>query len=67
MKDYIDSLLQEIKEDRTTGAGELVKKGANTVAPLSLLTAIVTEEGMIPGSKIAQRFQRIKVSNHFPM
>lgn len=53
MKDYIDSLLQEIKEDRTTGAGELVKKGANTVAPLSLLTAIVTEEGMIPGSKIA--------------
>jgi translation initiation factor 2B subunit (eIF-2B alpha/beta/delta family) len=35
--------------------------------PLSLLTAIVTEEGMIPESKIAQRFQRIKVSNHFPM
>jgi translation initiation factor eIF-2B subunit delta len=32
MKDYIDSLLQEIKEDRTTGAGELVKKGADTVA-----------------------------------
>jgi translation initiation factor 2B subunit (eIF-2B alpha/beta/delta family) len=35
--------------------------------PLGLLTAIVTEEGMIPGNKIVQRFQKIKVSSHFPM
>jgi len=35
--------------------------------PLSLLTAIITEEGMIPGSEIARRFQKIKVSSHFPV
>ena len=32
MKDYIDTILQEIKEDRTTGAVELVKKGVDTIA-----------------------------------
>lgn len=32
MKDHIDSILEEIKEDRTTGAGELVKKGVDAIA-----------------------------------
>jgi len=32
MKNYIDIILQEIREDRTTGAVELVKKGVDTIA-----------------------------------
>jgi eIF-2B alpha/beta/delta-like uncharacterized protein len=32
MKNYIDTILQEIQEDRTTGAVELVKKGVDTIA-----------------------------------
>lgn len=32
MKNYIDIIVQEIKEDRTTGAEELVKKGVDTIA-----------------------------------
>jgi eIF-2B alpha/beta/delta-like uncharacterized protein len=32
MKNYIDTILQEIKEDRTTGAVELVKKGVDAIA-----------------------------------
>jgi translation initiation factor 2B subunit (eIF-2B alpha/beta/delta family) len=35
--------------------------------PLGLLTAIITEEGMIPGSKIVEQFKKMKVSSHFPM
>ena len=32
MKNYIDTILQEIKQDRTTGAVELVKKGVHSIA-----------------------------------
>jgi translation initiation factor 2B subunit (eIF-2B alpha/beta/delta family) len=32
MKDHIESILREIKEDRTTGAVELVKKGVDAIA-----------------------------------
>jgi len=35
--------------------------------PLDLLTAIVTEEGMIRGTEIFRRFHKTKVSKYFPM
>jgi len=34
--------------------------------PLDCLSAIVTEEGMIPGSEIFRRFQKMRVSKYFP-
>jgi translation initiation factor 2B subunit (eIF-2B alpha/beta/delta family) len=34
--------------------------------PLDYLTAIVTEDGMIPGSEIFRRFQEMRVSKYFP-
>jgi len=34
--------------------------------PLNYLSAIFTEEGMLRGSEIIRRFQRMKVSNYFP-
>lgn len=34
--------------------------------PLDLLTAIFTEEGMMRGIDILRRFQKMKVSEHFP-
>jgi translation initiation factor 2B subunit (eIF-2B alpha/beta/delta family) len=34
--------------------------------PLDFLAAIVTEEGMIPGSEIFLRFQKMRVSKYFP-
>lgn len=35
--------------------------------PLEFLTAVVTEEGMIPGSEIFRRFQKMRVSKYFPL
>ena len=34
--------------------------------PLDYITAIVTEKGMIPGSEIFSRFQKMRVSKYFP-
>lgn len=34
--------------------------------PLNYLTSIFTEEGMLRGNEIIRRFQRMKVSSHFP-
>ena len=34
--------------------------------PLNYLTSIFTEEGMLRGNEIIRRFQRVKVSRHFP-
>ena len=37
------------------------------MTPLDFLTGIITEEGMIPGSEILRRFQRMTVSKYFPV
>ena len=37
------------------------------ITPLDFLAGIITEEGMIPGSEILRRFQRMKVSKYFPV
>jgi translation initiation factor 2B subunit (eIF-2B alpha/beta/delta family) len=37
------------------------------ITPLDFLTGIITEEGMIPGSEILRRFQRMAVSKYFPV
>jgi len=37
------------------------------MTPLDFLTGIITEEGMIQGSEILRRFQRMTVSKYFPV
>jgi len=37
------------------------------ITPLDFLAGIITEEGMIPGSEILRRFQKMKVSKYFPV